>query len=161
MIDTTNTCGNKAAIKLFEIMKSNGNTLTNRQMYSLVAKALTLTEEDKQKKHKSGAYVYQNHIQFGLLGLRVMGLVKHVARGKWEITRQGRSKVSLNVDEYSSFQKKYWNKKISEKRKKESTEASFSQQRGLFNNNLSGSKREEILSEILEQNKRILDYIFG
>lgn len=161
MIDTTKEYRNKVAVRLFEIMRNNGDALTNSQIYSLVAEDLELTEEDKKLKFKSGAYVYQNHAQFGLLGLRVMGLVSHIARGKWSITQQGKDKANLDIDEYSNFQKKYWNKEISKKRKTDLKDVSSLEQKDLFSNNLSEEKKEKILSEILEQNKRILDYIMG
>lgn len=161
MIDTTKDYRNKVAVRLFEIMKNNGSPLTNSQIYSLVAEDLKLTEEDKQLKFKSGAYVYQNHTQFGLLGLKVMGFVKHIARGKWAITMKGKEKASLDFNEYSNFQKKHWNKEVSKKRKTGFDKISFLKQKGFFGNKLSENKKEEILFEILEQNKRILDYIMG
>lgn len=161
MIDTTKEYGDMVAIKLFGIMKNNGATLTNTQIYSLIADALRLSDDDKQKKYKSGAYVYQNHTQFGLLGLKVMGLVNHISRGKWAITKQGKDKASLDTDEYSRFQKKYWSKEISRKRKAGFGNYSAIKQKSFFSNKLSENKKEKILSEILDQNKRILDYIMG
>jgi len=161
MIDTTKEYRNKVAVRLFEIMKNHDNVLTNSQIYSLIAEDLKLTEEDKKIKFKSGAYVYQNHTQFGLLGLKVMGLVSHVSRGKWVITQSGKEKAELDIDEYSNFQKKHWNTETSKKRKVGVNKNTSFQQKNLFGGNLSETKKEEMLSKILEQNKRILDYIMG
>ncbi|MFC1710409.1 winged helix-turn-helix domain-containing protein [Patescibacteria group bacterium] len=161
MIDSTKEYRNKVAVRLFKIMKDKGVTLTNKEIYSLIAEDFQISEEDKKRRHKSGAYVYQNAAQFGLLGLKVMGLVSHIARGKWALSQKGKEKKSLDIDEYTKFQNKYWSKQISKKRKLGINRLTALEKKGLLSNKLSEDKKVKILSEILEQNKRILDYIMG
>lgn len=162
MFESKTEYKDSVAITLFEVMKSDGGILTNSEIYSRVSDALNLTEEDKSKKYnKSGACIYQNHIQFGLLGLKVMGMVNHVVRGRWSISQKGKEKNNLGIEEFSNFQRSYWNKEVSKKRKSKQGKPFPLSQNSLFGNRLSEAKKDQILSEILEQNKRILDYIMG
>ena len=162
MFESNTEYKDSVAFTLFEVMKRDGGILTNSEIYSRVSDALNLPEEEKSKKyHKSGIYIYQNHIQFGLLGLKVMGMVNHVARGRWSISQKCKEKNNLVIEEISNYQRSYWNKQNSKKRKSRQGKQSPLSQDSLFGNGLSETKKEQLLSEILEQNKRILDYIMG
>ncbi len=159
MMETTKDSRDRIATRVFEVLKRRGDALTNREIYERIADELNLTEADMMDKYDSGLFKYRNMIQFGLLGLKKMGLVTNEERGLWSLTNQGRDKDRLSIDEYTDFQRKFWNEEVSKKR------------RGLSQDGLSGdrafnidsshgrSPKERILLEILEQNKRILDYL--
>ena len=149
----------KVTSVLFDVIKRENQVLTNKEIYSLVSKELNLTEEDKSRRYeRSGIYVYQNMVQWGLLELKVIGYIKQESRGEWVITPKG-SNSQIDED-YSKFQKKYWNEKLANKRKGVNKENSLP----LFNKATNLKFKDKgnkygLLAEILEQNRRILDIL--
>lgn len=131
--------------------------MTNKEIYSLVAEYLNLTEEEKQKKYeKTGICVYKSQVGWSLLFLKEPGLISHVDRGEWAITPLGKSKPFLD-DEFRREQEEYWKLKLSKNREGANTVPSL-EQKGLSSKNLSEDKKE-MLKEIIAQNNRILDYL--
>lgn len=148
------------ATVVFDTLKRNNYGLTNKELYMLVGRGVGQYKVNKDEKYKSGINKFQNTIQFGLLGLKKMGLVKNIERGVWAITPQGGNKPSLSVNEYADFQKQYWNEEISKKRKENIIKTNYS---GMSTHHRSKLSKEEceILQDILDQNRQILNYIMG
>jgi restriction endonuclease Mrr len=156
MLKKTKDYRNLVERRLLDLMREQNRVLTNTEIYSFIAERLSLSEEERNLRYKSGVLVYQNMIQFGLLALKAAGYINQVDRGRWIITEKGfRNEIN---DDYYSFQKKYWKEKYDQKKKyKNKRKNSIRKIDG--NEEINENNKSKMLSEILEQNKRILDYL--